>query len=364
MDGAVAAPLRKPMFFGSAIGGKALATFTRQLATLLRNGLSLLRSLETLMAQERNPAFKWVLSELANNIRSGNTFSEGLGKFPREFDSLYVNIVKAGEASGTLDTALERLSSFLNKTMQIRSKVTQAAMYPMVVFGISISIVLLLMTFVVPRFANIFETQLKGQELPKLTQIVLNISTSLTSNWPVWVVGAAVFLVLFSLFRKTTVGQVFFAFLKLKAPLVSDTFTKMYVSRFCRTFGTLLESGVPILDALNYARDAVGNRFVMNAIDRVRNRVKDGEALAAPMAATGVFPPMVYNMVEVGEETGQIAEMLGQVADVYDDEVDASVASVTSVIEPLLIITLAGFVLVIAISLFLPFVKMMQAIAQ
>ena len=358
------APLRKPLYFGSATSGKALANFTRQLAILLRNGLSLLRSFETLIAQERNPAFKWVLSELASNIRSGNTFSEGLHKFPREFDPLYVNIVKAGEASGTLDTALDRLSLFLNKTMQIRSKVKQAAMYPTVVFGFSVAIVLLLMTFVVPRFANIFETQLQGQELPLLTRIVLGLSTSFTENWLNWLAGASIAFVLFSLFRKTSMGQACFAFIKLRAPFISDTFTKLYVSRFCRTFGTLLESGVPILDALNYARDAVGNRFVMDAINRVRNRVKDGEALAAPMAATGVFPPMVYNMVEVGEETGQIAEMLGQVADVYDDEVDASVGNVTSLIEPILILALAGFVLVIAISLFLPFVKMMQAIAQ
>jgi len=364
LDGGATAPLKKPMYFGSATSKKALANFTRQLAILLKNGLSLLRSLETLQAQERNPSFKWVLSELTSNIRSGNTFSEGLSKFPKEFDHLYVNIVKAGEASGTMDTALSRLSSFLTKTMEIRSKVTQAAMYPTVVFGMSSAIVLLLMTFVVPRFANIFETQLQGQELPKLTQIVLKISSSLTSNWSLWIVALVLGIVLFSFFRKTTLGQLIFAFIKLKAPIVSDTFTKLYVSRFCRTFGTLLESGVPILDALNYARDAVGNRFVMNAIDRIRNRVKDGEALAAPMAATGIFPPMVYNMVEVGEETGQIAEMLGQVADVYDEEVDASVGSVTSVIEPILIMTLAIFVLTIAISLFLPFVKMMQAMAQ
>ena len=364
LDVGAVAPLRKPMYFGSATSAKALANFTRQLAILLRNGLSLLRSFETLIAQERNPAFKWVLSELASNIRSGNTFSEGLHKFPREFDLLYVNIVKAGEASGTLDTALDRLSLFLNKTMHIRSKVKQAAMYPTVVFGFSVAIVLLLMTLVVPSFANIFETQLQGQELPRLTRIVLGISTSLTEDWLSWLAGVATVFVLFSLFRKTSLGQVCFAFIKLKGPFISDTFTKLYVSRFCRTFGTLLESGVPILDALNYARDAVGNRFVMDAINRVRNRVKDGEALAAPMAATGVFPPMVYNMVEVGEETGQIAEMLGQVADVYDDEVDASVGNVTSIIEPILILALAGFVLVIAISLFLPFVKMMEAIAQ
>ncbi|HCR30060.1 MAG TPA: pilus assembly protein PilC [Opitutae bacterium] len=356
--------VKKPSYFGAAVKGKGLAIFTRQLSTLLQNGLSLIKSLEVLVAQERNPAFRWVLSQQLDNIRSGNTFSEGLSKYPKEFDNLYLNMVKAGEASGTLDLALSRLAHYLNKARQIRSKVTQASIYPAVVFSFSVLIVLGLMTFVVPRFAAIFDKQLNGEQLPVLTRVVMEISLFITGNLVEIGVGLIVFFLLFAGFRSTRVGTVFFAFLKLRLPLVKDTFSKMYVSRFCRTLGTLLESGVPILEALNYSRAAVGNQFIMDAVEKVRNRVRDGEPLAEPMAASGQFPPMVSSMVEVGEETGELPDMLNQIADIYDEEVDASISSVTSVIEPILILTLAISVLLIAISLFLPFIKLMQNIAQ
>lgn len=356
--------VKKPSYFGSAINSKGLAVFTRQLSTLLQNGLSLIKSLEVLVAQERNPAFKWVLNQQLNNISSGNTFSEGLSQFPKEFDTLYLNMVKAGEASGTLDMALSRLAHYLIKARQIRSKVTQASIYPVVVFSFSSLIVLGLMTFVVPKFAAIFDKQLNGEQLPVLTKIVMEASQFITSNIPEIGVGLVVGFLLFTGFRSTQFGALFFAYVKLKLPLVNDTFSKIYVSRFCRTLGTLLESGVPILEALNYSRAAVGNRFIMDAVDKVRNRVRDGEPLAEPIEATGLFPPMVSSMIEVGEETGELPNMLNQIAEIYDEEVDASISSVTSVIEPILILFLAISVLVIAISLFLPFIKLMQTIAQ
>ena len=356
--------VKKPSYFGAAIGGKGLAIFTRQLSTLLQNGLSLIKSLEVLVAQERNPAFKWVLSQQLENIRSGNTFSEGLAQHKKEFDALYLNMVKAGEASGTLDMALGRLAHYLTKARQIRSKVTQASTYPIVVFSFSLLIVLGLMTFVVPKFAAIFDKQLNGEQLPVLTRIVMNMSQFITSNIVGILVGLVVAFLLFTGFRSTRAGAVFFAFVKLNLPLVKDTFSKIYVSRFCRTLGTLLESGVPILEALNYSRAAVGNRFIMNAVDKVRNRVRDGEPLSKPIEATGLFPPMVSSMMEVGEETGELPNMLNQIAEIYDEEVDASISGVTSVIEPILILMLAISVLAIAISLFLPFIKLMQNIAQ
>tara|TARA_B110000467_G_C18318750_1_gene483511 strand:+ start:812 stop:2089 length:1278 start_codon:yes stop_codon:yes gene_type:complete len=355
--------VKKPAYFGAAKNKKGISIFTRQLSTLLQNGLSLIKSLEVLVAQERNPAFKWVLSQQLDNIRTGNTFSEGLSQFPKEFDTLYMNMVKAGEASGTLDMALGRLAHYLNKARQIRSKVTQAAIYPLVVSGFSSLIVLGLMTFVVPKFADIFSKQLNGEQLPELTRIVMLLSSVLTSHAPLVGGIAAAALVSFLVFRTTRVGALFFSFMKLNTPLLNDTFSKVYISRFCRTLGTLLESGVPILEALNYSRDSIGNRFIMSAIDKVRNRVRDGEPLARPIAATGLFPPMVSSMVEVGEETGELPNMLGQIADIYDEEVDASISSVTSIIEPILILFLAVSVLLIAISLFLPFVKLMQGMA-
>ncbi len=356
--------VKKPSYFGAAVGGKGLAIFTRQLSTLLQNGLSLIKSLEVLVAQERNPAFKWVLSQQLENIRSGNTFSEGLAHFSKEFDTLYLNMVKAGEASGTLDMALGRLAHYLTKARQIRSKVTQASIYPVVVFSFSLLIVLGLMTFVVPKFAAIFDKQLNGEQLPVLTRVVMDMSQFITSNIVGIIVGLIVAFLLFAGFRSTRAGAVFFAFVKLNLPLVKDTFSKVYVSRFCRTLGTLLESGVPILEALNYSRAAVGNRFIMNAVDKVRNRVRDGEPLSKPIEDTGLFPPMVSSMIEVGEETGELPNMLNQIAEIYDEEVDASISGVTSVIEPILILLLAISVLVIAISLFLPFIKLMQNIAQ
>ncbi len=356
--------VKKPAYFGAAIGGKGLAIFTRQLSTLLQNGLSLIKSLEVLVVQEKNPAFKWVLSQQLDNIRSGNTFSEGLAQYSKEFDSLYLNMVKAGEASGTLDMALSRLGHYLMKARQIRSKITQASIYPAVVFMASLAIVLGLMTFVVPKFAVIFDKQLNGEELPALTRVVMMLSQNVTNHWPQIVVGIVASVLLFMGFRATRAGALFFAFLKLNFPLLKDTFSKIYVSRFCRTLGTLLESGVPILEALNYSRAAVGNRFIMDAVDKVRNRVRDGEPLAQPIAATGLFPPMVSSMIEVGEETGELPDMLNQIAEIYDEEVDASISSVTSVIEPILILMLAVSVLLIAISLFLPFIKLMQTMAQ
>lgn len=356
--------VKKPSYFGAAIRPKGLSIFTRQLSTLLQNGLSLIKSLEVLVAQEKNPAFKWVLSQQLDNIRSGNTFSEGLSQFPKEFDSLYMNMVKAGEASGTLDMALSRLAHYLNKARQIRSKVTQASVYPVVVFCFSSLIVLGLMVFVVPKFASIFDKQLNGEQLPVLTKAVMNISAFVTANMVQVGIGGLVGFMLFSLFKSTRAGGIFFSFLKLRFPLLKDTFSKVYISRFCRTLGTLLESGVPILEALNYSRDAVGNRFIMTAVDKVRNRVRDGEPLARPIEATGIFPPMVSSMIEVGEETGELPNMLNQIAEIYDEEVDASISSVTSVIEPILILMLAASVLVIAVSLFLPFIKLMQTMAQ
>ncbi|MEM9160097.1 MAG: type II secretion system F family protein, partial [Verrucomicrobiota bacterium] len=224
----------------------------------------------------------------------------------------------------------------------------------------SIGIVLFMMTKIVPDFAEIFEKQSPGSALPPLTVKVIAISNFITDNWIELIGGLLGAFVLFLVFRATPVGKSVISLFKIKTPFLGDAFQKLYVSRFCRTLGSMIDSGVPILDSLLFARDAVGNDHIEGQIDKIHRRVKDGEPISKPLAATGVFPPMVSSMVEVGEETGDLPNMLNQVADIYDDEVDASLSAIASVIEPVLIIVLAIFVLTIAIAIFLPFIQMMQ----
>jgi len=354
---------KKPLYFGPAGPKKAIALFTRQLAALLKAGMPLLRSLEALAAQQRSPSFKWLIEELADNIRSGNAFSQGLRQFDKEFDRLYVNLVRAGEASGSLDRVLERLAGYMDKTQSMKAKLIAATIYPAVVMAMSLAIVVVLLVFVVPQFEKIFEEQLVGQEMPALTQAVMDASLFVSERWPLLL--AALLLAAFGLklLKATEAGRSATDFLKLRVPKLGDLFSKIYISRFARTLGALLTSGVPVLDALQIARDASGNKLIMDAIDKVRNRVKDGEPMRDPMVATGVFPPMVTSMVEVGEETGGLPEMLDQVANMYDEEIDNAVVGLTSLVEPLMIVLLAGVVITIVLALFLPFVKIIQGFA-
>lgn len=353
---------KKPMYFGAAVNKKALSEFTRKLSTLLQAGLTLLRSLEVLADQEKNVVFKWIINDVAEGIRSGNTFSECLGKYPKEFDFLYVNMARAGEASGMLDVSLSRLASYLEKTQKMKSKLKTAATYPTVVMSFSFLIVVALLLFVVPKFEKMFVEQLEGEPLPLLTQYVVGISSAVLEQWYLCLGGLMGIPILIKLIAATSVGRQIIDILKIRLPVFGDLNTKIYVIRFSRTLGTLIESSVPILEALRITRDTCGNSRVETAVEKVRNRVKDGEGIAHTLAATTVFPGMVSSMIEVGEETGDLPEMLTQIADVYDDEVDNSVSSMTSLVEPLMIVVLAIVVVVIVLALFLPFVKMLQAI--
>lgn len=359
----VTADVKKPSYFGPANTPKGIMAFTRQLATLIRSGMPLLRALEVLVLQEKNPAFKWLLSQLSDTIRSGNSFSDGLAKFPKEFDHLYVNLVRAGEAGGSLDQALKRLAAYLEKLHKMKSKLMAALAYPMVVSSMSLIIVGVLLVFVVPKFEDIFMEQLNGEALPIITQYVLMFSKFVVDFW---------YFGLGALFLSFVLGKVVFAtkfgrhsidWLKLKFPKVGDLYTKVYIARFSRTLGTLLSSGVPILEGLSMTRDVCRNIYIVEAVDKVRSRVKDGETISKPLAATNVFPPMVTSMIEVGEETGQVSSMLDQLADIYEDEVDNSVVGLTSVVEPLLIVMLAIVIVFILLALFLPFIKIMQGFA-
>lgn len=346
--------------FAKVVGDRERAAFTRQLATLLRAGMPLLRGLEVLARQERNRRFRQVIESMAEDIKSGGTLSDALARHPRVFDRLYINMLKAGEAGGALDVVLERLARFQEKSIQLRGKVTAAMVYPFIVLGVAVLILAGLLVFVVPKFKEIFADLLKGAPLPPLTQAVLSVSDAVRHHFPV-VLGAGI--VLWGaglLFRKTPAGARLVDTLVVKLPPFGPLFLKAIVARFARTLGTLLASGVPILPAMLMTRDTCGNRRVAAAITEVHDRVKEGAPVARPLEATQVFPPMVTSMIDVGEHTGQLPEMLGKVADVYEDEVDNAVAGLSSLIEPILILFLALVVGTIVIALFLPIVRIVQ----
>jgi type IV pilus assembly protein PilC len=350
----------KSFNFGKIIKEEELAIFTRQLATLLTAGLPLLRGLEVMIRQEKNERFKEVMTQIADQVRSGNSFSDGLAQHPKVFDRLFVNMVKAGEAGGVLDTVLGRLAGFMEKALRTKKKVKAALVYPIVVVSVAVIIVALLMVVVVPRFQSIFADMLGGQALPVPTQIVINISTFIQTNIVATILIVIGFFVGVSFLKKTAFGKKVIDVVSLKAPKLGDLVQKVNIARITRTFGTLLSSGVPILQAITITKDIVSNSYYTHALNRVHDSVRDGESLAAPMDRESVFPTMVTSMVDVGEETGELADMLTRIADNYDEDVDNAVAGITSIIEPVMIVFLAVVVGFIVIALFLPIVEIIQ----
>lgn len=346
--------------FGKAINAKGAAVFTRQLATLVKAGMPILRSLEVLARQEKRPAFKEVLESIADTIRSGGNFSDGLAANDHVFDRLYINMVKAGEAGGVLQTVLERLSVFMEKAQKILGKVKSAMIYPVVIVSVATVIVSILMIFVVPKFQEIFTGLLKGQPLPALTQALLDVSNFLKDHYPVAIGGVVGAYFAFKFFGKTRFGRRVIDWSLIHMPILGDLFLKAAIGRFTRTFGTLLSSGVPILQALTITRDTSGNVHIADAINLVHDRVKEGDNVAKPLESTHIFPGMVTSMIEVGEETGALADMLTRIADTYDEEVDNAVAGLTSIIEPIMIVFMAVMVGTIVIALFLPLVSIIQ----
>ncbi|MFU8847326.1 MAG: type II secretion system F family protein [Opitutales bacterium] len=347
---------------GKVIKPEDLAVFTRQLATLLEAGLPLLRGLEVMLRQEKNLRFKAVLSQIADQVKSGNSFSDGLSQHPKIFDRLYINMVRAGEAGGVLDTVLSRLAGFMEKAQKTKGKVKSAMVYPVVVIGVAVAIVALLMTVVVPKFESIFEEMLGGAALPGPTQVVINVSNFMQQNitLSLGIVIGGFFLLKFLL--KTKYGSMAFNWCAINIPKVGDLVRKVNIARITRTFGTLLSSGVPILQSITITKDITGNIFYGNALSRVHDAVRDGESMAAPMQRETVFPNMVTSMVDVGEETGELAEMLNRIADNYDEDVDNAVAGITSIIEPVMIVFLAVVVGFIVIALFLPIVEIIKGL--
>ncbi|MGJ8652171.1 MAG: type II secretion system F family protein [Opitutaceae bacterium] len=346
--------------FGRVIKPDDLTVFTRQIATLLQAGLPLLRSLEVMIRQERNLRFKAVLEQIAEQVKSGNSFSDGLSQHPKTFDRLYVNMVRAGEAGGVLDVVLDRLAGFMEKALKTKKKVKSAMVYPVVVVGVAVAIVALLMVVVVPKFETIFEDMLDGAALPGPTRLVVGISNFMSENIVVTLILAVVAFFAFKFALKTGPGSKLFNWLSINTPKVGDLVRKVNIARITRTFGTLLSSGVPILQSITITKDITSNEFYMNALNRVHDSVRDGESLAAPMERESVFPNMVTSMIDVGEETGELAGMLNRVADNYDEDVDNAVAGITSIIEPVMIVFLAVVVGFIVIALFLPIVEIIK----
>ena len=354
------------VFAKKTVPSKTLMIFTRQLATLIDAGLPLLKGLGVLAKQEKNLTLKVAINSMADGVQGGSTFSEAMGQHPKIFNKLYVSMVKAGELGGVLELVLTRLAEFQEKAQKIKNKVKSAMTYPVVVLAIALIILVFLLTMIVPKFATIFKDMLGDKaELPALTLRVMQLSDFVKNMfvppylWITLIITAAISSGWWAL-NNTARGIEFFDRLKLKAPVFGDLIRKSSIARFTRTLGTLVTSGVPILQALNITKETAGNVVLAEAITKVHDAVKEGESIVAPLEASGVFPPMVISMVDVGEETGQLPEMLLKVAEVYDDEVDNAVESLTSLLEPIMIVLLAFIVGTIVIALFLPLIKIIE----
>jgi type IV pilus assembly protein PilC len=344
---------------------KVLTVFTRQLATLVDAGLPLLRGLRVLEKQERSGTLKSILRELALAIEGGSTFSEALAQHPKVFNRLFVNMVKAGELGGVLEVALRRLAEFSEKAQKIKGKVKSAMFYPIAVTVVAMGILVLLLTWVIPRFQSVFEGMLgPGHQLPWFTRLVMGISNAVKIHFAVTAGCIVVFIVLFLLSIRTKFGRWVWDNFKLKVPVIGPVVRKVAISRFTRTLGTLISSGVPILQALTIVRETAGNVIISNAVSSVHESVKEGETITAPLESSGVFPPMVVSMVDVGEQTGALPEMLLKIADNYDEEVDNAVASMTSLLEPIMIVFLAVMVGSIVIAMFLPLIDMINTLSE
>ncbi len=354
------------LFQRRTVSAKSLMIFTRQLATLIDAGLPLLRGLTVLAKQEKDVVLKRTITQLGDTVQGGGTFSESLAQHPRIFNKLYINMVKAGELGGVLDLVLSRLAEFQEKAQKIKNKVVSAMFYPVTVLCIAITIMGFLLVFIVPKFERIFDEMLGGKPLPALTRFVISASNTVkqafwpTSNLLITLAIVGLIIASYLMISRSRGGRAMLDQIKLKIPLFGDLLLKGAISRFSRTLGTLVTSGVPILQALIITKETAGNEVVAEAILKVHESVKEGDSIVQPLEASGVFPPMVISMIDVGEETGRLPEMLLKVAEVYDEEVDNAVAGLTSLLEPLMIVFLAVIVGTIVIALFLPLISIIQ----
>lgn len=351
-----AAPSRGGGFGG--VSTKILTSFTTQLSILQDAGLPIVRSLKILEGQQKGGSFKRVVGVVAEDVEGGQPLSESMSKHPKCFDKLYCNLIKAGEVGGVLDTILRRLAEFLEKNEALKRKVIGAMIYPAVIITIAVIILVGIMLFVIPTFKDMFEDM--GIPLPAPTMILITISDILINYWFLIPAIPIVFVVGFKLWGSTDAGRYTIDSVKLKIPILGTIIKKGVIARFTRTLGTLIASGVPILEGLSIVKAAIGNEVLAKAVDRVYESIREGETIAEPLAQSNLFDDLVVNMIDVGEETGELDRMLMKVADQYEEEVDIAVESLTSVLEPVMIVFLGGAVGFIVVSLFLPLISIIQ----
>jgi len=342
------------------ITDKDLVVFTRQFATMIDAGLPLVQCLEILSAQADNKTLGKLLNEVKLDVESGSTYADALKKHPKVFDSLYSNMVRAGEAGGMLDTILQRLAKQMEKNAKLKAQIKSAMYYPAAIIIVAVVVVTVLLVWVIPIFAKMFSDF--GGSLPGLTQFVIDLSLFMQRYIIFLTIGAGVGGWLLKRYYGTPAGRLKIDGFSLKLPVIGDLIRKISVSRFTRTFGTLIQSGVPIMESLEIVARTAGNVVVENAIMAARTSVGEGKTLAEPIGKTGVFPPMVVQMISVGEATGALDAMLAKIADFYDDEVDAAVAALTSLLEPALMVFLGTVIGFIVIAMYLPIFKMASTI--
>ncbi|MCL1893033.1 MAG: type II secretion system F family protein [Holophagaceae bacterium] len=341
---------------------KTLAIFTRQFSVMIDAGLPLVQCLEILASQQEDKNFKSIIEEVRQDVEKGATLQAALSKHPKAFNDLFVNMVGAGEVGGILDLILQRLSGYIEKAVKLTGKVKSAMMYPSAVISIAVIVVWVIMVKVIPVFSQIYEGV--GGGLPAPTQVCISISNVLM-NYGYIVVGALVVIfILYRQYYKTQSGKLQCDTLYLKMPVLGDILLKVGIARFCRTLGTLVSSGVPILEGMDITARTAGNMVIQNAILKCRDAVEQGRNIATPLAETKVFPPMVVQMVGVGEATGALDAMLSKVADFYDDEVDNAVAALTSLMEPLMIGVLGAIIGFIVVSMYMPIFMLGEAVGE
>lgn len=346
--------------FEQRVKPAAVAALTRQMATLLDAGLPLIRGLNILRQQESNTTLKRILGEVATTIEGGSLFSDALAAHPKVFNKLFVNMVRAGEAGGALEISLRRLAEFMEKAQKIKGKVQSAMFYPVAVMFVASGVMALMMLFVIPKFKDVFAGMTNGAAMPAFTILILNISDVIRHHAPVVAIAMTAIICGFFLSLKTKLGRFAFDQFKLKMPLLGPVIRKSAISRFARTLGTLLGNGVPVLQALNIVRETAGNVVVSNVITSIHDGVKEGEKMTVPLRSSTVFPPMIIGMVDIGEQTGALPDMLLKVADGCDEEVDNAVTAMTSLLEPIMIVFLAVVVGSIVIAMFLPIIGLIN----
>ncbi len=354
---------KKSKMFGEKkqkITDKDLVVFTRQFATMIDAGLPLVQCLEILSSQSDNKTLGKLLTDVKLDVEAGSTYADALKKHPKVFDNLYTNMVRAGEAGGMLDTILQRLAKQMEKTAKLKAQIKSAMVYPAAIIVVAIVVVSVLLVWVIPIFAKMFADF--GGSLPALTQLVIDLSNIMQKYILFMAAGLGAGLWLLRRYYQTPGGRLKIDGFALKVPVIGDLIRKISVARFTRTFGTLIQSGVPIMDSLEIVARTAGNVVVENAIMAARTSVGEGKTLAEPIGKTGVFPPMVVQMISVGEATGALDAMLSKIADFYDDEVDTAVAMLTSLLEPALMVFLGTVIGFIVIAMYLPIFKMASAI--